>query len=104
MKLKKRVKQSVEDTLSKGKEYAWRITIFAILFLGAIIIIRPLISLIETSIEIRQLNKEKASYKASILRDSLTIENLKNDEFLEQYAREKHFMQGKGEQVFIIEE
>ena len=33
-----------------------------------------------------------------------SFENLKNDEFLERYAREKYFMQGKGEQVFIVED
>ena len=65
---------------------------------------RPLVSLIRTSIEIRELNKEKALYEASIRRDSTLIENLKNDDFLERYAREKYFMQGKGEQVFIIED
>jgi cell division protein FtsB len=75
----------------------------AVVVLGFILIGRPLVSLIKNSIEIRQLNKEKAIYEASIRRDSLLIENLKNDEFLERYAREKYFMQGKGEQVFIVE-
>ncbi|MBP3551370.1 MAG: septum formation initiator family protein [Alistipes sp.] len=72
--------------------------------LGIILIGRPLVSLIRTSIEIRELNKEKALYEASIRRDSALIENLKNDDFLERYAREKYFMQGKGDQVFIIED
>ncbi|MBQ2026689.1 MAG: septum formation initiator family protein [Alistipes sp.] len=103
MKFKRSVGKSIEKTYYKGKEYAWRITIAALILLGAILIGRPLISLIRTSIEISQLNKEKAFYNASIQRDSLTIENLKNDEFLERYARERFFMQGKGEQVFIVE-
>ena len=93
----------VEKTISKGKEYAWRIIIIAVILLGIILIGRPLVSLIGTSIEIRELNKEKAIYEASIRKDSLLIENLKNDEFLERYAREKYFMQGKNEQVFIVE-
>ena len=42
-------------------------------------------------------------YKAEIRRDSMIIENLKNDELLERYAREKYLMQGKNEQVFIVE-
>ncbi len=95
--------KKVEKTISKSKEYAWRIIVFAVVVLGFILIGRPLISLIKTSIEIRQLNREKALYEASIRRDSLLIENLKNDEFLERYAREKYFMQGKNEQVFIVE-
>ncbi len=104
MKFGKRVGKQVEKGISKGKEYAWRITLIAAVVLGFILIGRPLISLIRTSLEIRELNKEKAIYEASILRDSLLIENLKNDEFLERYAREKYFMQGKGEQVFIVED
>ena len=103
MKLKRNVEKYVEKTISKGMEHAWRITIAAVVFLGAVLILRPLVSLIKNSIEIRQLNKEKAHYKSSIQRDSLILENLKNDEFLERYAREKYFMQGKGEQVFIVE-
>jgi cell division protein FtsB len=104
MKWGKKVEKQVVQTNSKGKEYAWRIIVVAVVVLGFILIGRPLVSLIKNSIEIRQLNKEKAIYEASIRRDSLLIENLKNDEFLERYAREKYFMQGKGEQVFIVED
>ena len=103
MKLGGNIVKRVEKGISKGKEYAWRIIIGTAIAIGLILIGRPLFSLIKTSIEIRQLNKEKAIYEASIRRDSLLIENLKNDEFLEQYAREKYFMQAKGEQVFIVE-
>ena len=103
MKIGKKVGKQVEKSISKGKEYAWRIILISVVVLGIILIGRPLFSFIQTSIEIRELNKEKAIYEASIRRDSLLIENLKNDEFLEQYAREKYFMQGKGEQVFIVE-
>ena len=103
MKLGKKVGKQVERTISKGKEYAWRITLVGVAVLGIILIGRPLFSFVKTSIEISQLNKEKALYEASIRKDSLLIENLKNDEFLERYAREKYFMQGKNEQVFIVE-
>ena len=71
--------------------------------ISLIIIGRPLISLIARSVEIYKLNREKATYTESIRRDSILIENLKNDEFLERYAREKYFMQGKDEQLFIVE-
>ena len=104
MKFGKRVSKQVEKSISKGKEYAWRIILVSVVMLGIILIGRPLVSLIRTSIEIRELNKEKALYEASIRRDSTLIENLKNDDFLERYAREKYFMQGKGEQVFIVED
>ncbi len=104
MKISKKMGKRIEVALCKSREYMWRINIAAAVLLGIILIGRPLVSLISTSIDIRKLNKEKAIYEESIRRDSLLIENLKNDEFLERYAREKYFMQAKGEQVFIVED
>lgn len=104
MKLSKKVSKQVEKGIDKGKEYAWRIIVVAVVVLGLILIGRPLVSLIGTSIEIRNLNKKKALYEESIQKDNQLIKNLENDEFLERYAREKYFMQGKGEQVFIVED
>ena len=85
------------------REYLWRISIGAVVVLALILILPPLVSLIRIHITMSQLNKEKARYEESIRRDSLLIEQLKNDEFLEQYARERYFMQRPNEQVFIIE-
>jgi cell division protein FtsB len=103
MKIGKKVKNRVGSTISKVKQDVWRLIIVAIFLLGLILIGRPLISAIGTTIEIHKLNKEKALYEASILRDSTTIENLKDDLFLERYAREKYQMRAKDEQVFIVE-
>ena len=103
MKIGKKVGKNIEKTISKGKKYAWRITLASVILLGVILISRPLYSIIRTSIEIKELNREKAIYKNSIRRDSTLVENLKNEEFLERYAREKYLMQGKNEQVFIVE-
>ena len=96
-------RKQIEKGINKGKKHIWRISIISAIILGVVLIGRPLISLIKTGREIRQLNREKAIYEASIRKDSTLIENLKNDEFLERYAREKYFMQGKNEQVFIVE-
>ena len=102
-KVGKKVGKQVEETINKSRKHFWRIITWSAILLGAILIGRPLFSLIKTRREIRQLNREKAIYEASIRRDSMLIENLKNDEFLERYAREKYFMQGKNEQVFIVD-
>lgn len=103
MKKAKSVGKRVKKGIDKGKEYAWRIVLTSAIIIGIFLIGRPLISLTKTSIEIRQLNREKALYERSILHDSTLIENLKNDELLERYARERFLMQGKNEQVFIVE-
>ena len=52
--------------------------------------------------QIRVLEREKALYEEKIARDSALIEQLKQDDFLEQYAREHFHMQRKGEKVYII--
>ena len=103
MKKAKNVGKRVKKGIDKGKEYAWRIVLTSAIIIGIFLIGRPLISLTKTSIEIRQLNREKALCERSILHDSTLIENLKNDELLERYARERFLMQGKNEQVFIVE-
>ena len=77
--------------------------IAGVILLGLILVGRPAVSLALTKHKISALNREKRLYLDSIHRDSMLIENLKNNEFLERYAREKYFMQGKGEQVFIVE-
>lgn len=103
MKLGKKVGKQMEKTLSKGKKYAWRVIFLLTIALGIFLISRPAMSLVKLRKEINALEKEKATYKELILRDSLFIEDLDKDEVLEQYAREKYFMQGKNEQVFIVE-
>jgi cell division protein FtsB len=45
-----------------------------------------------------------AHYEELIARDSLFLEGLKDDAFLEKYAREKHLMYADDEQLFVIEE
>lgn len=104
MKISANFKKRVEKLLTPIKKYAWWLTLVFLGIVGAVLIIRPAVSLIRTSYEIRQLNNQKAIYEEQILRDSLLMEQLKNDEFLEQYARETYFMQRPNEQVFIIGE
>ena len=71
---------------------------------GFIILIgHPASSIVSSLVEMSDLRKRKALYEDSIRRDSLLIENLKNDEFLERYAREKYFMKGQNEDLFIVE-
>ena len=71
--------------------------------MGVILIGHPASSIVSSLIEMSHLKTRKAIYEESIRRDSLLIENLKNDEFLERYAREKYYMQGKNEDLFIVE-
>ena len=63
---------------------------------------RNLIHALKIRGQIKELEQEKALYEEKIVRDSTLIERLKEDDFLEQYAREHYHMQRKGEKVYII--
>ena len=52
--------------------------------------------------QINELEVQQAVYRHSIAEDSMLLERLKYDEYLEQYAREQYHMQRPGEKVFII--
>ena len=80
--------------------------------LGAVILIVSVCFLADLTIfgyfrtksTVRQLKSEMAHYEELIARDSLFLEGLKDDSFLEKYAREKHLMYADDEQLFVIEE
>ena len=50
-----------------------------------------------------RLKAEREAFEVQIERDSLFLENLKDDAFLEKYAREKFYMHAEGEEVFLFE-
>ena len=49
------------------------------------------------------LEQERAIYRARIEQDSTLLEELKYDDNLEQFARERYRMQRRGEKVYIVE-
>ncbi|MCC8019359.1 MAG: septum formation initiator family protein [Rikenellaceae bacterium] len=52
--------------------------------------------------QIRQLEAQRDYYLDRIREDSIIIERLKDDDFLEKYAREHYLMKQDGDEVFII--
>ncbi len=102
-KISNTVKGVTNSAINKIKEYTLYITIAVLAILGIILIGHPASSIVSSLVEMNDLRKRKALYEDSIRRDSLLIENLKNDEFLERYAREKYFMKGQNEDLFIVE-
>lgn len=55
--------------------------------------------------QMKELQHERDFYRDEIYRDSLAIEELKNNpDALERYAREKYLMKRDNEDVFIIVE
>jgi cell division protein FtsB len=103
MQFGKKVSTQLGKGISKGKKYAWRVIFVLAILLGIYLIGRPVLSLVEIGKEIGTLEAEKAYYEDVIKRENKIIEELDNNDILEQYARENYFMQGKKEQVFIVE-
>ena len=94
--------EKVTKKYLKGKEIVLRIIFIAIVVLGVFLIGRPLYSLINITKEINELTRKKTQYEESIRRDSAIINNLKDDAFLERYAREQFFMHSADEDLFIV--
>lgn len=74
------------------------IVVFTIFIVG-----RNLLHAIEIRKDIAILEQERAIYCARIEQDSTLLEELKYDDNLEQFARERYRMQRRGEKVYIVE-
>lgn len=90
-------------TLRIGKRFWIGVTLFVIVF-TAFTAARNLLQAFRMRRQIRVLEYEKELYLERIERDSILLERLRDDDFLEQYAREHYHMQRKGEKVYIIKE
>ncbi|MBO5903220.1 MAG: septum formation initiator family protein [Tidjanibacter sp.] len=53
---------------------------------------------------VEEMTAERDMYRAQIEADSIFLENLKQDDFLERYAREKFYMKEEGEEIYVIYE
>ena len=53
--------------------------------------------------EIEEIEDNIQYYKTEIKKDSIKIKELKNDNRVEKYAREKYYMKRDNEDIYIIE-
>lgn len=83
----------------------WIVTI--ILFVIFVVFFDPgrnLIDRLRLKEDIGELEAQRDYYLKKIEADSALIENLKDNDFLEQYAREKYLMKREGDVVYIAPE
>lgn len=82
----------------------WIVTAVAILVVIFTLFImgRNIISIFQSYSAVRHLEQERKMYETSIAEDSILLERLSHDEYLERYAREKYHMQREGEEVFLV--
>lgn len=69
----------------------------------AVLTVRNLFVVFRVKKRISRLEERYDLYRGRIDQDSTLLENLKYDEYLEQYAREKFHMQRDNEYIYIVE-
>ncbi len=82
----------------------WIISTSVVVVFTGYIVIRNLGHAFSMWREIGRLEEERDRLQKQIAADSTVVENLKYDEYLEEYARNKFHMQQAGEEVFILED
>lgn len=100
------VTQIYENTIVRFLKRYWHWIVVTALFLAVIFLFAEitLFEVRDIRLRVEQLSAERDKYRAQIEADSTFIENLKQDEFLEQYAREKFYMKSEGEEIYVIDE
>ncbi len=83
-----------------------RYKVLAILVVALVLVLfgRDIVESIRLRGQIRELERRKAYYQNRIEEDSTLLENLRDRDFLERYAREKYLMRAEGEEIYIIRE
>ena len=86
-----------------GRKF-WMAATAAIVVLTAIVVGRNALHAVRIKRQIHALERERDRYRARIEQDSVLLERLRYDDYLEEYARENYHMQRRDEHVYILEE
>ena len=82
-----------------------RLWLISIVVFGLLIVVFDKHNLIEAwrlKQQINALEVQETYYRQKIAEDSTVLENLKNDRYLEQYAREHYLMKRKEETIYLV--
>ena len=91
----------MKRSLSK---YLW-LGLTAVIFIyTAVVIVRNLVVIVRVNSRISSLEEQYDLYRSRVDQDSTLLEQLKYDEYLEQFAREKFHMQRADEHIYIVED
>lgn len=80
----------------------WLISIVVFILLILVFDKNNLIEAWRLKQKINDLEVQKAYYQQKITVDSTILENLKDDRFLEQFAREHYLMKRKEETIYLM--
>ena len=82
-----------------------RLWLISIVVFGLLIVVFDKNNLIEAwrlKQKINALEVQETYYRQKIAEDSTVLEDLKNDRYLEQYAREHYLMKRKEETIYLV--
>ena len=82
----------------------WMISIGIFILLITVFDKNNLIEVWKLNQQLNELESQRDYYQQKITQDSTILENLKDDAFLERYAREHYLMKRQGETIYIIKE
>lgn len=79
----------------------WMISIIIFILLITVFDKNNLIEVWKLNQQLNELESQRDYYQQKITQDSTILENLKDDVFLERYAREHYLMKRQGETIYI---
>lgn len=80
----------------------WIVATAVIVIFTVFVVGRNAVHAVKIKAQIKALTREQTYYAEKIAQDSTLLEQLKYDDYLEQYARENYRMQRRDEHVYII--
>ncbi len=101
--MKKGIKEMCLGAVGYIRSNVWTLLTITIVVMMSVMIGRNVVHAVSIGLEIGSLERERQHYQYLVTRDSALLEGLNRDEELEKYARENFFMQGKNEEIYIIE-
>ncbi len=82
----------------------WIVLTAVIVVFSVFVIGRNTLHAVKIKRQINALERERTYYVDKIAQDSTLLEQLRFDDYLEEYAREHYHMQRRDEHVYILEE
>lgn len=82
----------------------WVASTAVIVLFTCFVVVRNAVHAVKIKRQINALLRDRVRYVEKIARDSALIEQLRYDDYLEEYAREHYRMQRRGEDVYILED
>ena len=80
----------------------WRGATVLIVVFTLSVVVRNVVHAVYLKREINELERDIKMWEARIAADSILLEQLRYDEYVEEYAREHFRMQRPGERVYIL--